>query len=159
MEERQLERWIKQYLDYITYERNFSPYTIEGRQKLLSFFLKFAGATPSSTNLIRDFLRFLAQERKWNPVSITDALTHIKVLTRHLYFTDFTREDYSYRIPRPKLKIPCDGHKKMVCDNTKRFILRQNLRSFVLQSIRVALILLITQSNTIRCMKRSRVDG
>ena len=62
----QLERWIRQYLDYITYERNFSPYTIEGRQKLLFFFLKFAGLTPLSTNLIRDFLRYLAQERKWN---------------------------------------------------------------------------------------------
>jgi integrase/recombinase XerC len=103
MEERPLERWIKQYLDYITYERNFSPYTVEGRQKLLYFFLKFAGLTPLSTSLIRDFLRFLAQERKWNAVSVSDALTHIKVLTRYLYFTGITPEDFSYRIPRPKL--------------------------------------------------------
>lgn len=103
MDGTQLERWIKQYLDYITYERNFSPYTIEGRQKLLFFFLKFAGLTPLSTTLIRDFLRYLAQERKWNAVSVSDALTHIKVLTRYLYFTGLTPEDYSYRIPRPKL--------------------------------------------------------
>ncbi len=99
----QLERWIKQYLDYITYERNFSPATIEGRQKLLYFFLKISGITPLSTNLIRQFLRFLAQERKWNPVSIDDAITHIKVFTKYLYFTGAAPEDYSYKIPRPKL--------------------------------------------------------
>lgn len=115
---------ILEYLNHIRYDRNFAETTVFGRQKMLFFFDKFAKNQSFSTVLIQKFIRYLAQELKWQPQSVKDALVHIKCFTKWLYFAGRAKEDFGYKIPYPKLP---DSLPKIISPQTVKQLYSQPL--------------------------------
>lgn len=100
---KQMQIWVKDYIDYMKYERGFAKSTVQGRQKLLLQLTKFLNNRPLNTQTIREFIRHKA-ELKLSPYSLNDYIRDIKVFCKYLFETGKTPQDYSYPIKR--FKIP-----------------------------------------------------
>lgn len=101
---------IKQYLDYITIERRYSPRTVESYKEDLSEFCTFLGCTFETFNPkdvgeddVRTWILWLTEERKQSPRSIHRRLSGLHSFYRFLLRSGKIDKDVTRKVILPKL--------------------------------------------------------
>ena len=102
MKNNKFKYWIKEYIDYMQYQRGFRPNTVEFRQKLLKRFQKFLAGRPLSTELINKFIKNCGK-RNLSKITINSYIRDIKCFCKFLHQEGKTPVNHGYFVKRLKV--------------------------------------------------------